>query len=640
MNKEFIDLFVPGRLCIMGEHSDWAGKYRNVNNKIEKGYAIVTGIEEGIYAKASIDDKLIVENLQTGDSFECEMDYDKLKAVAEEGGYWSYVAGVACSAISQYTIGGVKITITESSLPEKKGLSSSAAICVLIARAFNRLYNVHLNTMGEMNLAYQGEIVTPSRCGKLDQACAYGKKPVLMVFDGDNIDIKNIKVQDPLYFVFADLKAKKDTIKILGNLNRSYPFAENELDYSVQKGLGVNNKDIVLKATSFIENGQVKELGQMMNEAQYNFDNNVAIACPEELYSPVLHKVLNDKTIIDLSYGRKGVGSQGDGSVQILAKDEKTQKEIKDYLENDLKMKAYELTIEPTRPIKKAIIPVAGNGTRMYPISRCLKKAFLPIIDKDGIIKPSILVLLEELDDAGIEEICLIIDEEDRVDYKKFFEDKLSQEVISKLSPEMLEYDANIQRIGKKLKYIVQKEKLGLGHAISLCEDFAGGEPVLMSLGDQLYKSNSSMSCTEQFLQNYAKFNKLAISVSEVDLNDVQRYGILNGKINKDNDYFIVDNFIEKPESTIAKEKYYTMVKDEKKYFAVFGEYILTEDVFKELKKNIKENKRERGEFQITSAIEEVRRKKGMIAFIPNGKFLDIGNVEAYKNTFVEKAKE
>lgn len=49
-----VELFVPGRLCIMGEHSDWAGKYRGINNKIEKGYAIVTGIEEGIYAKANV----------------------------------------------------------------------------------------------------------------------------------------------------------------------------------------------------------------------------------------------------------------------------------------------------------------------------------------------------------------------------------------------------------------------------------------------------------------------------------------------------------------------------------------------------------------------------------------------------------
>ena len=61
MENNYIDLFVPGRLCIMGEHSDWAGKYRNVNNKIEKGYAIVTGIEEGIYARVKASSKFIIK---------------------------------------------------------------------------------------------------------------------------------------------------------------------------------------------------------------------------------------------------------------------------------------------------------------------------------------------------------------------------------------------------------------------------------------------------------------------------------------------------------------------------------------------------------------------------------------------------
>ena len=145
MSGKTIDLFVPGRLCIMGEHSDWAGKYRNVNNKINKGYAIVTGIEEGIYAKATVADKLIIKNNVNKQSFECDMDYDKLKSIAEDGGYWSYIAGVAACVKEQYNIGGIEVIINKVTIPEKKGLSSSAAICVLIARAFNQLYNLHLN---------------------------------------------------------------------------------------------------------------------------------------------------------------------------------------------------------------------------------------------------------------------------------------------------------------------------------------------------------------------------------------------------------------------------------------------------------------------------------------------------------------
>ena len=639
MKSREIELFVPGRLCIMGEHSDWAGKYRNVNHDINKGFAIVTGIEEGIYAKASVNDKIIVKNNKTGASFECEMDYNQLKKIAEDGGYWSYVAGVAACVKEQYNIGGVEIDITKVTIPEKKGLSSSAAICVLVARAFNQLYNLHLNVVGEMNLAYLGEVTTPSRCGKLDQACAYGKKPVLMTFDGDRIEVDNIKVQQPLYFVFADLMAKKDTVKILGDLNRSYPFAENELDKNVHDGLGIDNEKIVKECIRHIEEGNVDKVGEMMIEAQKNFDEKVAPACPQELTSPVLHSVFEDEYIKSLSYGIKGVGSQGDGTVQVLAKDYESQQLIKKYFKDELKMDAYDLTIDQTKPIKKAIIPVAGNGTRMFPITKCFKKAFLPIVDTDGIVKPVILSLIEEVIDAGIEEVCLIIDENDQADYDRLFNEPLSEQIISKLSPEQLEYEKKIQRIGKKVKYVYQKEKLGLGHAVSLCENFVNGEPVLLVLGDQLYKSYTNQSCTEQFLNSYAQTNKLSVSVCEVNENEVNRYGILCGKVDTGKDYYEVEKMVEKPDVATAKEKYYTLKNNLKKYYAVFGEYILTDDVFKILKENIENDKKENGEFQITSVLDQVREKSGMIAFIPQGEMLDVGNVNAYRETFIEKGK-
>ena len=633
-----IDLFVPGRLCIMGEHSDWAGKYRNVNNEIEKGYAIVTGIEEGIYASAKLSDRFIVKNQFNDNFFECDMNYNKLKKIAEKGEYWSYVAGVAACVKEQYNVSGIEITIKKVTIPEKKGLSSSAAICVLVARAFNQLYNLHLNIIGEMNLAYLGEITTPSRCGKLDQACAYGKKPILMIFDGDKIEVKNIKVKNDLYFVFADLMSKKDTIKILSDLNKSYPFKSNKIDENVHKGLGKNNKKIVEESIKYIENGDTESLGKMMIKAQENFDKNVSIAS-SELIAPVLHKVLNDEYIISLSYGRKGVGSQGDGTVQVLAKDQNSQQLIKKYFEKKLNMQAYNLTIEKTNPIKKAIIPVAGNGSRMFPITKCIKKSFLPIVDSDGIIKPVILSLVEEVVESGIEEVCLIIDENDKKDYDRLFKSKLSSEVSSKLSSELLEYESKIQNIGKKVTYVYQKEKLGLGHAVSLCEEFAGDEPVLLVLGDQLYKSLSNTRVTRQFLDFYASVNNLCISVTEVPLERVNKYGILVGKIENKNNYFDVEKIVEKPEPSIAEEKYYTKYKDSKKYYAVFGEYILTNDVFKELKKNIKNNKKENGEYELTSVLETVRQKNGMSAFIVNGKMFDVGNVQSYKETFFEKSK-
>ena len=636
MKNNYIELFVPGRLCLVGEHSDWAGKYRSQNNNIEKGYAIVTGINEGIYAKVKTSNKLIIKNNVNHTTFTCDMDYKKLSKEASLGEYYSYVVGVAATIIEQYNVGGLEVIITKSTLPEKKGLSSSAAICVLITRAFNKLYHLHLNTIGEMNLAYLGEIATPSRCGRLDQACAFGEKPILMVFDGEKIEIKKLKVKKTLYYVFADLNSHKDTIKILADLNRSYPYPESKIDLSVHKGLGEKNKDIILKSIKYIESGDIENLGKMLTKAQNNFDKYVSIACKDELTSPILHKVLNDSYIKELSYGSKGVGSQGDGMVQILAKDYESQQKIKKYLDKKLHMTAYSLTIEPTKEVRRAIIPVAGYGTRLFPETRCTNKSFLPVMD-NGILKPVILCLIEEIIDAGIEEVCLIIDREDQKDYDRLFKQKLPEEIISKLSPEMLNYEAKIRDMGKKIKYVYQEEKLGFGHAVSLCSDFANDEPVLLVLGDQLYKSFDNKSCTEQFLDSYTDPKKLAISVCEVALSEVYKYGILCGKLDKGSNTFDVNKMVEKPQPDICEEKYYTKVNREKKYFAVFGEYILTSEVFELLKREVK-NKKTSGEIGLTSVLDEVRERSGMVAFIPHGEMYDMGNTKGYVDTFINKA--
>ena len=82
---------------------------------------------------------------------------------------------------------GLVIDNYKTDLPLRKGLSSSAAVCVLAARAFNRVYDLKLTVRGEMDLAYHGEITTPSQCGRMDQCCAFGPRPVLMTFDGDRL---------------------------------------------------------------------------------------------------------------------------------------------------------------------------------------------------------------------------------------------------------------------------------------------------------------------------------------------------------------------------------------------------------------------------------------------------------------------
>ncbi|MGN1187557.1 MAG: sugar phosphate nucleotidyltransferase, partial [Lachnospiraceae bacterium] len=463
--SEKLELFVPGRLCLFGEHSDWAGLHRNINSAIIPGEAIVTGIEEGIYATAEAADKFIIESDLGEETFSCEMDTQLLRKTACEGGYFSYVAGVASYVNEHYSVGGLKIHITGRTLPMKSGLSSSAAICVLTARAFNQIYKLKLNTIGEMNIAFIGEQRTPSRCGRLDQACAFGVTPVHMVFDSNEISVKPIAIKKPLYMVIADLKAGKDTVKILSDLNKCYPFAENDKERAVHEALGADNREYIARADALLQAGDAKGLGELMVEVQANFDKKVAPACPSQLRSPVLHSVLNDENIQKWIYGAKGVGSQGDGTVQLLARDEECQKALIDYLNNERKMGAFPLTLRPKQQVRKAVIPVAGFGTRLYPASKAVKKDFLPVLDKDGLFKPVLMVLLEQLMQSGIEEVCLIIGEGERPLYEAFFA-PMADENYDKLSQDKQAYENRLVEIGKKIHYVYQKERKGFGHAV------------------------------------------------------------------------------------------------------------------------------------------------------------------------------
>ena len=637
-----LELFVPGRLCLFGEHTDWAGKYRTMNADIVPGASIVTGIEQGIYAEVEKSPIFEMhseapEIEEVWQDFSCRMNEQELKNVAKSGSFFSYCAGVASYMLEWYHVGGVKITLKRMTLPMKSGLSSSAAICVLVARAFNQIYKLNLNTMGEMNIAYVGELRTASRCGRLDQACAFGVKPNLMTFDGDEVEVKTLNVKKHLYWVFADLCAEKDTIKILRDLNKGYPFASNEMEEREQKALGEDNQKIISLAIEYMAKGDAEALGKLMTGAQTLFDTAVAPMCPDELASPKLHEVLNDPIIQPLVYGGKGVGSQGDGSIQFLAKDIECQKKLIDYL-NNRGMKAYPLTLKPVHTVRKAIIPVAGFGTRLYPATRAMKKDFFPIPDVDGIVKPVILILLEELVKSGIEEICLVLgSEEERTLYRDFFENPLPQEHFCKLNPEMQEYENQILAIGKKLRYVYQKEKRGFGHAVYQAADFASNEPVLLMLGDTLYRTESNKPCALQMIEKYEQYNKLMVSIHPVSLAEVSHYGILSGTWEDKNETVLnISKMTEKPKASYAEEFLGVKCKDgERKYMSVFGQYILTPEVFEQLRTDIENASDLNSEIELTTALDKVREQYGMIGVQLQGKMFDMGNFNAFQNCVI-----
>ncbi len=347
-----LELFVPGRVCLFGEHSDWAGGYRTSDPTITKGYAILTGTEQGIRAAVGRhpDDLILHPPVQSGtgprpQTYVIPMEPAALLAEAQSGGFASYVAGVAYQISLRHPVGGLLIENRAMDLPMRKGLSSSAAACVLAARAFNRLYGLGLSIREEMELAYLGERTTPSRCGRLDQGCAYGRRPVLMIFDGDVLEVEEIHTARDLHLVIVDLAASKDTREILRALNACYPVAQDARARAVREYLGPINADLVARARSAMEAGDAQRLGSLMTAAQKAFDERVAPACPGQLAAPVLHRVLGLEALRAHVLGGKGVGSQGDGAAQFVVRDAAAQREAIGIVGERLGMRAMGVTI-------------------------------------------------------------------------------------------------------------------------------------------------------------------------------------------------------------------------------------------------------------------------------------------------------
>jgi galactokinase len=222
-NMEQKNIFVPGRLCLFGEHTDWAGGYKRIDKSVVSGYCIAIGTDQGIYAEVSPNpDKFIIKSYNMNDeqigTQQFSMDENDLLKAAKKGEFFSYSAGVAYYIFKDHHVNGLTIS-NRMNLPIKRGLSSSASICVLTARAFSLVYNLGLSRREEMEYAYKGEILTGSECGRMDQVCAYGEIPVFLIFDGDNMEVEEITPSETIYMVIADLKKGKNTRKILSDLN-------------------------------------------------------------------------------------------------------------------------------------------------------------------------------------------------------------------------------------------------------------------------------------------------------------------------------------------------------------------------------------------------------------------------------------
>ena len=633
-------LFVPGRICLFGEHSDWAARYRQNNSEIEKGYTLITSTNQGVYAEVKPHPTQLILNTTLSDGtrhgpYSLPMERSALLDEAEKGGFFSYAAGVAYQILTNYRVQGLEIDNYLTDLPVKKGLSSSAAISVLVARAFNRTYDLKMTTRGEMEYAYRGETTTPSRCGRMDQGCAY-QRPILMTFDGDNVDVRELSVSKDLYLVIVDLGAGKDTRLILSQLNHCYPFAESELEKNVQHYLGPISAQITQEAYQALRDGDAETVGKLMTRAQTEFDKHLIPACPSQLTAPVLHKVLNYEPIQPYIWGGKGVGSQGDGSAQFIVKDEECQERVIEIIEQDLEMSCLKLVIEASSHVRKAVIPAAGFGTRLFPASKAMKKELFPVIDSSGQAKPAIMAIVEEAVDAGIEEVCLIVQSGDTELFESFFKTPPPIEHYNKLSKENKTYCDYLLELGSRVTFVTQDVQEGFGHAVYCAREWVGNEPFLLMLGDHLYGSDGEKCCAQQVVEAYEQVGHSVVGLKKTPIEQLSNFGCVTGVWKEEASLLSVTEFYEKPDPEYAMEHLHIDGMDIDQFLTVFGIYVLQPQIFEFLEQNISHNLRERGEFQLTSCLDELRKADGFSGYVVKGRRFDIGLPEEYRQTVID----
>jgi UTP--glucose-1-phosphate uridylyltransferase len=279
------------------------------------------------------------------------------------------------------------------------------------------------------------------------------------------------------------------------------------------------------------------------------------------------------------------------------------------------------------------VIPAAGFGTRLFPASKATKKELFPIVDRDGIAKPAILLIVEEALEAGIEEIIIIVQETDLDEFKSFFSEQITIENYNKLPRHFQEYSRRILDMGRRIKFVIQTTQEGFGHAVYSAHELVGNEPFLLMLGDHIYRSTSDVSCARQLLDAYQRHGSSILGLRLTPEEQIGNFGTVTGVWVKDETVINVTEFAEKPNLDYARTNLRVPGMSPNEYLTVFGQYIIKPKLFDYLCEHIENNVREHGEFQLTSALDRLRQEDGFLGLVIEGKRYDIGLPQYYLET-------
>lgn len=267
------------------------------------------------------------------------------------------------------------------------------------------------------------------------------------------------------------------------------------------------------------------------------------------------------------------------------------------------------------KPVRKAIIPAAGLGTRFLPATKAQPKEMLPIVDK-----PTIQYIIEEAVASGIEEILIITGRN-----KRAIEDHFDRSIELELTlekqgkSELLELVREISDV--TIHYIRQKEPKGLGHAILCAKQFVGDEPFAVMLGDDVV--DAQVPALKQLMDVYAKTGMTVLGVQEVAQEKVSSYGIVAPKSGGDGLWQVAD-LVEKPSMEAAPSR-----------LAILGRYVIDPAIFAHLERTAPGKG---GEIQLTDALKSLLQEQTMLAYSFAGRRYDVGDKMGFLEATIDFA--
>lgn len=263
------------------------------------------------------------------------------------------------------------------------------------------------------------------------------------------------------------------------------------------------------------------------------------------------------------------------------------------------------------KPIKKAIFPVAGLGTRFLPATKASPKEMLPIVDK-----PLIQYAVEEAIAAGINELIFVTSSSKRAIEDHFDKNFELETHLAKAGKEdLLAIVRGILPKGVSCAYVRQPEMLGLGHAVLCAKSLINAEPFAVLLADDLIDGGST-PCLAQMTACFEKAHSSVIAVQEIPLDETNKYGIVSTDDKRHDRLFEINKIVEKPAPQEAPSR-----------LAVVGRYILTPAIFAHLEKT---PLGKGGEIQLTDAIAALLKEEKIYAWRFHGTRYDCGSKMGY----------